>query len=96
MVFPSVTNVPYCQSLGRYFYLYRTPRNSVYSQTNVHFSYYTYWNKAWLDFTLTLCFAIFHRNCWMVEIADVVVAYVLHDWGGAATTLGHALKKKSG
>ena len=29
-------------------------------------------------------FAISHRNRWMVESADVVVAYVLHDWGGAA------------
>ena len=25
-------------------------------------------------------FAISHRNRWMVESADVVVAYVLHDW----------------
>ena len=32
-------------------------------------------------------FAITHRNRWMVDVADVVVAYVLHDWGGAATTL---------
>lgn len=32
-------------------------------------------------------FAISYRNRWMVEAADVVVAYVLHDWGGAATTL---------
>src|SRR5699024_12524620 len=32
-------------------------------------------------------FSISHRNRWMVESADVVVAYVLHDWGGAATTL---------
>ena len=33
-------------------------------------------------------FAITHRNRWMVDVADVVVAYVLHDWGGAATTHG--------
>ena len=39
-------------------------------------------------------FAISHRNRWMVESADVVVAYVLHDWGGAATTLRHASRKK--
>lgn len=39
-------------------------------------------------------FAISHRNRWMVESADVVVAYVLHDWGGAATTLGCAKQKK--
>ena len=39
-------------------------------------------------------FAISHRNRWMVESADVVVAYVLHDWGGAATTLRYACRKK--
>ena len=39
-------------------------------------------------------FAISHRNRWMVESADVVVAYVLHEWGGAATTLRYAKQKK--
>lgn len=39
-------------------------------------------------------FAISYRNRWMVESADVVVAYVLHDWGGAATTLRCAKQKK--
>ena len=39
-------------------------------------------------------FAISHRNRWMVESADVVVAYVLQDWGGAATTLRCAKQKK--
>ena len=39
-------------------------------------------------------FAISHRNRWMVESADVVVAYVLHDWGGAAKTLRYAKQKK--
>ena len=39
-------------------------------------------------------FAISHRNRWMVEASDVVVAYVLHDWGGAATTLRCAKQKK--
>ena len=39
-------------------------------------------------------FAIYHRNRWMVEVSDVVVAYVLHDWGGAATTLRCAKQKK--
>jgi uncharacterized phage-like protein YoqJ len=38
-------------------------------------------------------FAISHRNRWMVEVSDVVVAYVLHDWGGAATTLRCAKQK---
>ena len=39
-------------------------------------------------------FAISHRNRWMVDSSDVVVAYVLHDWGGAATTLHYAKRKK--
>lgn len=39
-------------------------------------------------------FAISHRNRWMVETADVVVAYVLHNWGGAAATLRCAKQKK--
>lgn len=39
-------------------------------------------------------YAISHRNRWMVEVADVVVAYVIHDWGGAATTLRYARRKK--
>ena len=39
-------------------------------------------------------FAISHRKRCMVESADVVVAYVLHDWGGAATTLRCAKQKK--
>ena len=29
-------------------------------------------------------FAISRRNEWMVDQADVVVAYVTHGWGGAA------------
>ena len=44
--------------------------------------------------TIPRRFAISHRNRWMVESADVVVAYVLHDWGGAATTLRCAKQKK--
>ena len=32
-------------------------------------------------------FAITKRNEWMVEQADVVVAYVKHDWGGAAAAV---------
>ena len=39
-------------------------------------------------------FAISHRNRWMIESTDVVVAYVLRDWGGAATTLQYAKQKK--
>ena len=29
----------------------------------------------------------------MVDEADIVVAYVLHDWGGAAKTLDYAMRK---
>jgi len=32
-------------------------------------------------------YAINRRNEWMVKSADVVVAYVMRDWGGAATML---------
>ena len=34
--------------------------------------------------------AIPQRNEWMVDFADVVVAYVTHEWGGAARTLEYA------
>lgn len=39
-------------------------------------------------------YAISHRNRWMVDHADVVVAYVLHSWGGAASTLEYAQRQK--
>lgn len=39
-------------------------------------------------------FAISKRNERMVEMSDVVVAYVTHDWGGAAKTLKYAKQKK--
>lgn len=39
-------------------------------------------------------FALSKRNQWMMDEADVVVAYVLHSWGGAATSLEYAIKKK--
>ena len=39
-------------------------------------------------------YAILRRNEWMVQTADVVVAYVCHSWGGAAKTLEFALRKK--
>ena len=39
-------------------------------------------------------FAISKRNQWMVDASDVVVAYVLHNWGGAAATLQYAKRKK--
>ena len=39
-------------------------------------------------------YAISKRNKWMVEQADVVIAYVTHGWGGAAKTLEYARVKK--
>lgn len=39
-------------------------------------------------------FAISKRNEYMVNEADVVVAYVTYGWGGAATTLAYAKRKK--
>lgn len=39
-------------------------------------------------------FAILKRNQWMVENADVIIANVRHDWGGAAQMLKYAVKKK--
>ena len=38
--------------------------------------------------------AIVRRNEWMVDSSDAVVAYVAHDWGGAASTLEYARRKK--
>lgn len=38
-------------------------------------------------------YAISHRNRWMVDQSDIVIAYVTHGWGGAATTLKYALTK---
>ncbi|MCH5321849.1 MAG: hypothetical protein J1E36_08785, partial [Eubacterium sp.] len=39
-------------------------------------------------------FAIPRRNAWMVEQADMIIAYVTHSFGGAATTLRKAYQKK--
>ena len=39
-------------------------------------------------------YAISKRNEYMVNEADVVVACVTHDWGGAAATLAYARRKK--
>ena len=39
-------------------------------------------------------FAISKRNEWMADSSDVAVAYVTHGWGGAATTLAYAKRKK--
>ena len=39
-------------------------------------------------------YAISKRNRYMVDEADIVVAYVNHDWGGAAETLAYAKRQK--
>ena len=39
-------------------------------------------------------FAISKRNDWMFGAADVAVANVNHDWGGAYTTLAYSIRKK--
>lgn len=39
-------------------------------------------------------FAISKRNEWMVLESDVIVAYVIRDFGGAAKTLQYAKRKK--
>lgn len=39
-------------------------------------------------------FAISKRNERMVEMSDVVIAYVTHSWGGAAKTLEYAKRKR--
>ena len=39
-------------------------------------------------------YAIVKRNEWSVNQADVVVAYVKYDWGGASKTYEYARKKK--
>ena len=38
-------------------------------------------------------FAILRRNEWMIGRADVVISYVTHDWGGAASSLRYAKRK---
>ena len=39
-------------------------------------------------------FAILIRNEWMVDSADLVIAYVKYSWGGASKTLEYAKRKK--
>lgn len=39
-------------------------------------------------------FAISKRNERMVDMADVVLSYVTHSWGGAAKTLEYAIRKR--
>ena len=44
--------------------------------------------------TVPLRFAIVRRNEYMVSRSDVVIAYVLYSWGGAAATLRYAEKQQ--
>lgn len=44
--------------------------------------------------TVPLRFAIVKRNEYMVAQSDVVVAFVLYSWGGAAATLRYAEKQQ--
>ena len=39
-------------------------------------------------------FAILKRNEWMVDSADLIIAYVKYSWGGATKTLEYAKRKK--
>ena len=39
-------------------------------------------------------FAISKRNEWMVNEADLVIAFVTYSWGGAAKTLEYSKRKK--
>ncbi len=39
-------------------------------------------------------YAIDFRNKWMLSNADAVVAYITHDWGGAAKFVSMAKRKK--
>ncbi len=39
-------------------------------------------------------YAIVYRNRWMVEQADLIIAYITHAYGGAYTMYRHALRKK--
>ena len=38
--------------------------------------------------------AVLRRNQWMVERSDLLVAYVIHSWGGAAKTLDYAKRRR--
>jgi hypothetical protein len=38
-------------------------------------------------------YAISHRNQWMVDQSDYVIAYITHGWGCAAKTLAYAKRK---
>lgn len=64
-------------------YINRTPRSNEYDET-----IYPH-----LENTLPK-FAISRRNKWMIEKADLVIAYINHSFGGAFQSYIHAKKKK--
>ena len=39
-------------------------------------------------------YAIIKRNEWMIDQADIIIAYVNHEFGGAFTALQYATKRK--
>lgn len=39
-------------------------------------------------------YAISKRNQWMVQKADLLIAYIDHSWGGAVKTLEYAIRSK--
>lgn len=39
-------------------------------------------------------YAIAKRNEWMIENSDLVIAYVIHGYGGAASSLRYACRKR--
>ena len=40
-------------------------------------------------------YAIIKRNEWMIDQADLLIAYVKHSWGGAAKSLQYAKRKNT-
>ena len=44
--------------------------------------------------SVPLRWAIVKRNQWMVDRADIVIAYVDHKWGGAYKTYEYAIKRR--
>ncbi len=43
---------------------------------------------------IPLRLAIVKRNEYMIDKADLIISFVTHSWGGAATALAYATKKK--
>ena len=69
-----------------------TPYNSIAYQKN-----YIKYQKERFDLVIypeiekaPLRYAISHRNKWIAEQADIVIAYITHEYGGAYATYLHA------